>query len=77
VRRLKLAGLLRNACVAAGNTGDASLAAPLARLAGHELALVRIHAVWAVRRLGAGRLLAAARAVERDPDVLAEYEATP
>lgn len=78
VKRLKLSGLLRNACVVAGNSGDAALVPALVRLARHELPLVRGHAVWAVRRLApaeAGALLAAARAGETDATVLAEYEA--
>lgn len=80
VKRLKLSGLLRNACVVAGNSGDASLVPLLVRLASHELSLVRAHAVWAVRKLTderAAELLAAARGVETDASVLAEYEATP
>lgn len=78
VKRLKLGGLLRNACVVAGNTGERSLVPALVRLAGHELPLVRAHAVWAVRRLAAdaeaAALLADARARETDASVLAEYE---
>jgi epoxyqueuosine reductase len=74
IKRLKLAGLLRNACVVAGNTGDASLLPHLVPLAtAHALPLVRAHAVWAVFRLGGGALLADARARETDPVVLAEY----
>lgn len=78
MKRLKLAGLLRNACVVAGNSGDRSLVLPLASLTRHESALVRAHAVWAVRRLAgaeAGGILADARAKESDASVLAEYEA--
>lgn len=79
IKRVKLAGLLRNACIVAGNSGDHSLVPALVRLAAHELALVRGHAVWAVFRL-AGRdqaleLLGPARSAERDPAVLAEYAA--
>lgn len=77
VKRLKLAGLLRNACIVAGNTGDATLLPALLRLAQHELPIVRAHAVWAVRRLaeaGAAGLLHEARTVETDAAVLAEYE---
>lgn len=77
VKRLKLPGLLRNACIVAGNSGDRSLLPALVRLAVHESALVRAHAVWAVRRLAgaeAAALLAGARADEKDPGVLAEYE---
>jgi epoxyqueuosine reductase len=81
IKRLKLAGLLRNACVVAGNSGDANLVEPLVRLASHASALVRAHAVWAVFRLTgpspASRLLQKARAAETDANVLAEYhEAT-
>ena len=77
MKRVKLAGLLRNACVAAGNSGDASLADPVVRLASHESPIVRAHAVWAARRLGAGGRLAAARSAASDPVVLAEYGAGP
>jgi epoxyqueuosine reductase len=74
IKRLKLTGLLRNACVVAGNSGDRSLLEPLLKLAGHASPVVRAHAVWAVRRLGGATRLEAARTVEQDPAVLAEYE---
>lgn len=76
VKRLKLSGLLRNACVVAGNSGDRTLLPELVRLAQHELPLVRAHAVWAVQQLAgaeAGVLLAAARSAETDAGVIAEY----
>jgi len=79
IKRVKLAGLLRNACVVAGNTRAEDCLDVLVRLAGHESALVRGHAVWAVYRIAgharAGELLGAARAGERDEAVLAEYGA--
>ena len=76
IKRVKLGGIVRNACVVAGNSGDASLVPVLVRLAGaHELALVRAHAVWAVYRLGAGAQLVLARGAEADATVLAEYAA--
>ncbi len=76
IKRLKLVGLLRNACIVAGNRGDASLLPQLVPLAtAHALPLVRAHAVWAVYRLGGGDQLAAARAAESDPMVQAEYAA--
>ncbi|HVU35696.1 MAG TPA: epoxyqueuosine reductase, partial [Opitutaceae bacterium] len=76
IKRLKLSGLLRNACVVAGNSGDARFLLQLVTLASsHPLAMVRAHAVWAVYRLGGGGQLAAARANEQDPIVLAEYVA--
>lgn len=78
IKRVKLAGLLRNACIVAGNSGDVSLAEPLTKLAMHESPLVRAHAVWAVRKLvgesRASTLLQGARAAETDAAVLAEYE---
>jgi epoxyqueuosine reductase len=75
VKRLKLVGLLRNACVAAGNMGARDCLDALSHLAAHGPPLVRAHAVWAMFRLGAGTRLAPARAVETDPAVLAEYAA--
>jgi epoxyqueuosine reductase len=76
IKRLKLAGLLRNACVVAGNSGDSGLLPTLVTLAGHESPLVRAHAVWAVQRLAGGaaeQLLQVVRHVENDVSVLAEY----
>ena len=68
IKRVKLGGLLRNACVVAGNSGDAALLPPLVDLArAHDLPLVRAHAVWAVYRLAgpsrASTLLRAAREI--------------
>lgn len=75
IKRLKLAGLLRNACVVAGNSADASLLPQLMALATtHASPLVRAHAVWAVGRLGGAARIAPARTRETDPLVLAEYE---
>lgn len=74
IKRLKLAGLLRNACVVAGNSGDPSLLPQLKILAQHELAVVRAHAVWAIARLGGASILVELRASETDPSVLAEFE---
>ena len=76
VKRLKLTGLLRNACVVAGNSGDPAHLPALVRLALHPSAVVRAHAVWAVRCLvpaGAAGWLAEAREAETDPAVRAEY----
>ncbi|MGH7944169.1 MAG: tRNA epoxyqueuosine(34) reductase QueG [Opitutaceae bacterium] len=76
IKRLKLVGLLRNACVVAGNIGDASLLPQLVSLAtSHASPLVRAHAVWAVFRLNGGAQLARAAANESDALVLAEYAA--
>jgi epoxyqueuosine reductase len=77
IKRLKLTGLLRNACVVAGNTGGPELLPLLRPLVVHESAVVRAHAVWAVRRIAgegeAERLLQLARSRETDEAVLVEY----
>jgi epoxyqueuosine reductase len=76
IKRLKLVGLLRNACVVAGNIGDVSLLPQLVSLAtSHASPLVRAHAVWAVYRLQGGSRLEVAATQETDPLVLAEYAA--
>ena len=51
IKRIKLAGLLRNACVVAGNSGDRSLLPELEDLTRHESPLVREHAEWAIAHL--------------------------
>ena len=74
IKRLKLAGLLRNACIVAANVRDPSLLPQLVPLAAnHASPLVRAHAVWAVQELGGSEQLAVARTRETDPIVLAEY----
>jgi epoxyqueuosine reductase len=80
IKRVKLAGLLRNACVVAGNVAAGEGAGcgylpALLNLAAHESPVVRAHAVWAVRRITGGlTLLAGIRAAEADAAVLAEYD---
>jgi epoxyqueuosine reductase len=88
IKRTKLRGLLRNACIVAGNLNESSewlegvkqerqlVMDQLVLLAEHELAMVRAHAVWAVFRLAGeegANLLATTRRKETDPEVLAEY----
>lgn len=79
IKRVKLGGLVRNACIVAGNAGDPSLLPILVRLAKEGLPLVRAHAVWAVFRIAgphrASELLSDSRASETDAGVLAEYAA--
>jgi epoxyqueuosine reductase len=75
IKRVKWVGLLRNACVVAGNSGDTSLIDALVGLASHESPVVRAHAVWAVRMLGGDDRLSEAALRETDPAVLAEYSA--
>jgi epoxyqueuosine reductase len=75
IKRLKLAGLLRNACVVAGNLEARDCLDALLALATHREPVVRAHAVWAVHRLGTGERLAAARLAETEASVLEEYAA--
>jgi epoxyqueuosine reductase len=78
IKRLKLPGLLRNACIVAGNSGDRTYLPALIRLASHENPVVRVHGVWAVFQLAgrqrANELLINRRAAETDISVLDEYE---
>jgi epoxyqueuosine reductase len=53
VKRARRRGLLRNVAVALGNSGDTSRRPILETLAKDEDPLVREHALWALRRLGA------------------------
>ncbi len=80
IKRVKRAGLLRNACVVAGNLGAREHAGRIAELADASAAdaapaMVRAHAVWALARLGETARLAELRARETDETVLAEYAA--
>jgi epoxyqueuosine reductase len=79
IKRVKLGGLVRNACIVAGNVGDPALLPILMRLATDGVPLVRAHAVWAVFRIAgpkrAQELLSDSRAKETDTAVLAEYAA--
>jgi epoxyqueuosine reductase len=52
LRRARYRGLLRNALVAAGNSGDAALAPWIRRHAEGDDALLAEHARWALARLG-------------------------
>lgn len=76
IRRTRRRGLLRNAAVVLGNSGNPGAVAILAgTLAGEPEALVRAHAAWALGELGgasARRALETARAREIDQAVAGE-----
>ena len=75
VKRTKRRGLLRNVCVALGNSGDQSAVPALCAALHHEEPLVRGHAAWALGRLGgeqAHTALAQALASEQDTEVQQE-----
>jgi epoxyqueuosine reductase len=59
--RARRRGLVRNACVAAGNSGDQALARPLVPLLEDAEPLVRGHAAWALGRLGGEEAISALR----------------
>jgi epoxyqueuosine reductase len=78
VKRLGRARFLRNVLIAAGNSGDATLAAEAERLLDDISPLVRGAAVWALGRLDHSRLVESAgrrRAIESDTSVIAEWMA--
>lgn len=78
VKRTKRRGLLRNVCVALGNSGDAGAVPALCAALEHEEPLVRGHAAWALGRLGGVAALQALqerKGSEEDPWVIEEIEA--
>lgn len=91
MKRTRLIGMLRNAVIVAGNWHEsndwhfggaedlAAVVASVERLCGHESAIVRTHAVWALHRLigpaAARQSLAAVQDSETDPLVLEEFNA--
>jgi epoxyqueuosine reductase len=77
VKRTGRDRVVRNAAIAAGNSGDAALVPALERRLGDDAPIVRGAAVWALARL-AGQAYIAAQArqrlpLERDQDVIAEW----
>jgi epoxyqueuosine reductase len=78
VKRIGLARFMRNVLIAAGNSGNASLATPVAEKLGDASPRVRAMAVWALARLAPSKIAALAqdfRAGEQDPDVEREWAA--
>lgn len=76
IRRPKRRGLLRNVCVALGNSGHASAVPALVKALNDHEPLVRGHAAWALGRLGlADEALQARHMIEPDAWVREEIEA--
>ena len=70
IKRTKLLGLKRNACVALGNNGDLGSISALTRALWEEESLVRIHAAWALGRIGGEKAIAILeRALHSEKDV--------
>jgi epoxyqueuosine reductase len=77
IKRAKRGGLLRNVCVALGNSGDRRAVPALINALHDDEALVRGHAAWALGRLGgdaAATALQAALSTENDPQVRKEIQ---
>ena len=78
IKRTKRRGLLRNVCVALGNSGDLSAVPALIEALAHDEPLVRGHAAWALGRLGgraAEATLQQALSIEPEEWVRAEITA--
>ncbi len=78
VKRIGIDRFMRNVLIAAGNSGDATLAGTVAARLASPSSLVRAMAVWALGRLDPDRLAtlsAAHRPHEPDADVAAEWAA--
>lgn len=77
IKRTKRRGLLRNAAVVLGNTGDGSDVPVLERALGDVEPLVRSHSAWALGRIGgseAQRALVARMKIEEEDDVKSEIQ---
>ena len=75
IKRAKRRGLLRNVCVALGNSGDPQAIPALTSVLYDSEPLVRGHAAWALGRIGgeqAQHALSAALAEEQDAEVSKE-----
>ena len=77
IKRTKLVGLKRNACVALGNNGDPDAITALSIALKTPESLVRIHAAWALGRIGGRESLAVLKEAlqfEEDQDTLDEIQ---
>ena len=81
VKRTRRGGLLRNVCIAMGNSGNEAFVPDLLAVLGDEEPLIRGHAAWALAQLAnAGNhryilsALLAARQAESDEAVAAEFD---
>jgi len=72
LRRVNREQLLRNVCVALGNSGDKNAVPPLVAALFDKSPLVRGHAAWALGQLGEREALASALSRETDPLVREE-----
>lgn len=75
IKREGRRGLVRNAIVAAGNSGDDALEPELTALLDDPEPLLRAHAAWALGRLGGRAARAALERARHDPDARVREEA--
>lgn len=76
LKRAKHTGLLRNAALAAANSGDHSSVPDLVRILTRELdAVLRAHVAWALGQLGETEALRQALEREQEAEVVAEIRA--
>ena len=77
IKRAKLSGLQRNACIALGNNGDPRAIQPLTNVLLESEPLVRSHAAWAVGQIGGPEAVGALRMAlnsETESNVTQEIE---
>ena len=77
IKRIGRDRMVRNCLIAAGNSADPALVAPVAALLDDKAPAVRGAAAWALRRLAPERWAEARgmrRAAEADADVRGEWE---
>ena len=75
IKRAKLNGLKRNACIALGNIGNAEAVSHLERVLMHSDSVVQVHAAWALGKIGgirAKEILTKALPSIEDDDVITE-----
>ncbi len=78
LKRARWVGIVRNAAVALGNSGEGSAIAPLGRALDHVEPIIRGHSAWALGRLGgptAKKFLKERLAAESDAEVRVEIKA--
>ncbi|MEC7884529.1 MAG: tRNA epoxyqueuosine(34) reductase QueG [Chloroflexota bacterium] len=75
IKRTKLLGLKRNACIALGNNGDIDSLPALSNALKTEESLIRIHAAWALGKIGGEKaidVLESALSSEKDLETMDE-----
>ena len=77
IKRAKLNGLKRNACIALGNIGDEQAVSHLEDVLLHSDRVIQVHAAWALGEIGgirAKEILTKALLSNNDDEVIAEIQ---